>query len=282
MQFRLLTGEVIPLADREFLWIALHRYLLLFYALIVAFVFVANANSARDAVPLELKVMGYGATVLFGVLVLFTSVAVIGRITLRRTGRQIIPFPAILAITVGCSVLFGEALSPWLYGDPPASVSQILMKIGFYLVIIEVAAAVVMYVLLPRILSHVRGGAYRSILDLIHKPEVAMPPAPLRLADHDLTADSLIRIGVDGDVIRVVTSDGTRVTQGPLTQLIDLLPAELGILVHRSDWVARAAVVGTTRIGRGRALRLRNGDVVRVASSRDAVVAEWLRQNGLI
>lgn len=281
MQFRLLTGEVIPLAYGEFLRIAVHRYLLLFYALIVAFVFAANANAARDAVALELKLLGYGSSVLFGVIVLFLSVTVIRRITLRRSGQEIIPFPINLAITVGCSVLYGEALTPRLYGDPLAPVSQVLMKVGFYIVIVEVAAAVWMYAMLPRILSHLRGRPYRSLSDLIPKPDVAAPAPRLRLDGQALDADSLIRLEVDGDMIRIITSNGTRIAQGPLLQLVDSLPAELGIMVHRSDWVARSAVVGTTRIGRSRALRLRNGDVVRVASSRDAVVAEWLRQNGL-
>lgn len=281
MQLRLLTGETIPLADGEFLRIALHRYLLLFYALIVAFVFVSNADAARDAVPLELRLLGYGSSVLLGVLVLFVSVAVVRRVTLRRTGQQAIPFPAILAITIACSVFYGEALTPQLYGDPIAPVGQVLMKIGFYIVIIEVAAAVLMYALLPRILSHLRGRPYRSLSDLIPSQAAASHAPLLPFAGHDLNLDSLIRLEVDGDMIRIITTDGTLLAPGPLAQLVEPLPAELGIMVHRSDWVARSAVVGTTRIGRSRALRLRNGDVVRVASSRDAMVAEWLRQNGL-
>lgn len=281
VQFRLLTGEVILLADGEFLRIALHRYLLLFYALIVAFVFVANANAARDAVPLAMKLIGYGSSVLVGVIVLFVSVSVFRRVTLRRIGQEIIPFPITLAITVGCSVLYGEALTPWLYDEPPAPLGQVLIKIGFYIVVIEVAAAVMLYALLPRILSHLRGRAYRSLSDLIPKPAPAEPQPQVRLDGHEIDPDSLIRLEVDGDMIRIITSNGTRIAQGPLMQLVDALPEELGIMVHRSDWVARAAVVGTTRIGRSRALRLRNGDVVRVASSRDAVVADWLRQNGL-
>ena len=85
-----------------------------------------------------------------------------------------------------------------------------------------------------------------------------------------------------GLLIRMIPCEGPRLARAALTPLVDSLPAGIGIMVHRADWVARSAVVGTTRIGRSRALRLRNGDVVRVASSRDAVVAEWLRQNGLV
>lgn len=269
------------MADGEFLRIALHKYLLLFYGLIVAFVFIANANAARDTVPLELRLIGYGSSVLFGVIVLFLSVFLIRRMSLRRIGQEIIPFPINLAITVCCSVLYGEALTPRLYDEPLAPVGQVLIKIGFYIVIIEVAAAVLMYALLPRILSQLRGRPYRSLSDLIPMPDVEETASPLRLAGHEMSADSLIRLEMDGDMVRIITSEGARVAQGPLMQLVDALPPELGIMVHRSDWVARSAVVGTTRVGRSRALRLRNGDVVRVASSRDAVVAEWLRENDL-
>ncbi|OYU19031.1 MAG: hypothetical protein CFE34_07485 [Rhodobacteraceae bacterium PARR1] len=256
--------------------------MLVFYAVIVGFIFVANATPARDAVPLELRLLGYGSSVLVGVGVLFLSVAASRRITRRRTGTEIIPFPLTLALTVICSVLFGEALTPRLYGDPMAPIGQILLKLGFYVVTVEVAAAVAMYILLPRILSHLRGRPYRSLSDLIPKPEVAAPTPTLHLAGHKVRPASLIRLEVDGDLVRIITTDGTRIAQGPLGPLVDSLPEDLGIMVHRADWVARAAVVGTTRIGRSRALRLRNGDVVRVASSRDGVVAEWLRQNGLV
>ena len=282
VQLRLLTGERIPLAAGEFLRIAVHPYLLLFYALIVAFIFVANANPTRDAVPLGLRLIGYGSSVLVGVLVLFLSVALARRISLRHTGQEIIPFPINLAITVACSVLFGEALTPRLYGDPMAPVGHILMKLGFYVVTVEVGAAVAMYLLLPRILSRLRGRSYRSLSDLMPPPDPAVAVPALRLAGHDLNPANLIRMEVDGDLIRIITTEGTRIAQGPLTQLVESLPSGIGIMVHRADWVARSAVVGTTRIGRSRALRLRNGDVVRVASSRDAVVAEWLRQNGLV
>lgn len=282
VQFRLLTGETIPLVDGEFLRIALHRYLLLFYALIVGFIFVANANPTRDAVPLELRLIGYGSSVLIGVIALFLSTTVIRRITLRRSGQQVIPFPINLAITVACAVVYGEALTPNLYGDPMAPIGQILIKLGFYIVTVEVAAAVVMYALLPRILSHLRKRPYRSLSDLIDDPKPVDTNPPLRLAGQDLNLESLIRMEVDGDMIRIIATDGQRIAQGPLSQLVESLPDDLGIMVHRADWVARTAVVGTTRIGRSRALRLRNGDMVRVASSRDAVVAEWLRHNGLV
>lgn len=282
VMLRLLTGEAIPLADGEFLRIAIHRYLLLFYALIVGFIFVANSNPTRDAVPLDLRLIGYGSSVLVGVIALFLSATVFRRISLRRTGQEVISFPVALAITVACSVLYGEVLTPHLYGDPMAPIGQILIKLGFYVVTVEVAAAAVMYALLPRILSHLRKQTYRTLSDLIPQPEGADLSSPIQLAGHDLNLESLIRMEVDGDMIRIISTDGQRIAQGPLSQLVETLPDDLGIMVHRSDWVARAAVVGTTRIGRSRALRMRNGDVVRVASSRDAVVAEWLRYNGLV
>lgn len=281
VQLRLLTGESIPLARGEFLRIAIHPYLLLFYALIVAFIFVANANPSRDAVPLQLRLLGYGSSVLVGVVMLFLSVTLIRRITLRRSGQEIIPFPINLAITVAASVLYGEALTPRLYGEPLAPFGQLLLKLAFYIVTVEVAAAVAMYILLPHILSSLRKQRYRSMSDLMPKPAVPENLPPLRLAGHDLNPASLIRMEVDGDLVRIITTEGTRIAQGPLTQLVESLPDDIGIMVHRSDWVAQAAVIGTTRIGRSRALRLRNGDVVRVASSRDSVVVEWLRHNGL-
>ena len=123
-ELRLLTGDSLRLARGEFLRIALHPYLLAFYGLIMAFVFVANSNDQRDAVPLTLRLIGYGGAVLVGVGVLFLAVAASQTLSLCRTGQRIIHFPAALCATVSASVLFGEALAPVLYSEPMATPEQ--------------------------------------------------------------------------------------------------------------------------------------------------------------
>ena len=84
-----------------------------------------------------------------------------------------------------------------------APVGHILMKLGFYIVTVEVGAAVAMYLLLPRILSRLRGRSYRSLSDLMPPPDPAVAEPALRLAGHDLNPANLIRMEVDGDLIRI-------------------------------------------------------------------------------
>lgn len=278
-ELRLLTGDSLRLAPGEFIRIALHPYLLAFYALIVAFVFAANSNAERDAVPFALRLFGYGSSVLVGVGVLFLSVGLGQALTRRQTGRAQIHFPIALLVTVASSVLYGETLTPFLYGDPMARPAQIAMKMLFYVLTVQIAAAVMMHLLLPPILSRLRGQRFRGMADLVAYGRAQS--SSLRLAGVELDPARLIRMEVEADLVRIITEDGTRIAQEPLSQVLGRLPEGLGLLVHRSDWVAARAVTGVTRIGRSRALRLSNGDVVRVASSRDAEVADWLRQKGL-
>lgn len=283
LQLRLLTGESVPLARGEFLRIAVHPLLLAFYGLIVLFILIANSNGQRDALPLALRLFGYGMSVAVGVGTLFLSVTIARRVSLWRTGRAVVYFPAALLVTITASVLWGEFMTPALYGEPRATAAQIALKLLFYIPIVEIAAAVVMYVTLPRILGSLRGVSYRGMAGLIAEQaaERAKERARLKVGEMDIDPDRLIRLEVEADLIRVITEDGTRIASGPLTQVLQALPEGMGTLVHRSDWVAARAVVGTTRIGRSRALRLVNGDVVRIASSRDAEVVKWLQERGL-
>jgi len=269
----------VPLKRGEFWRIAVHPLLLAFYGLIVIFILIANSNPQRDALPLTLRLFGYGMSVLVGFGTLFLAVAVGRRVSLWRSGRESIFFPAALLVTITASVLWGEFMTPVLYGEPRATAGQIALKLVFYIPVVQIAAAVMMYLTLPRILGSLRGVTYRNMADLT--ADQRGERARLKVGTLDIDPNRLIRMEVEADLVRVIMENGTQIASGPLTQVLQGLPEGMGILVHRSDWVAARAVVGTTRIGRGRGLRLVNGDVVRIASSRDAEVVKWLQERGL-
>lgn len=284
MRLRLLTGEDVPLARGEFLRIALHPYLLAFYAGIVAFVFLASSSARLSTVPILPRIASHGLAVAIGIGVLCAAIWLSCRITARRAPVPLAHFPLALAITVAVSVISGEATAALIYGDPVAPPLQVALRLAFYIPLVEVASALFMHLLLPPILSRLRGQSYRRVADLLAALDPpARDPAPetlLQIGGQEVRLSDLIRMEAEGDVVTLILTEGRRCVPGPLSGLLAELPDELGVQVHRADWVAAHAIAGQTRIGRSQALRLRNGDVVRVASSRDAEVSEWLARNG--
>ena len=79
--------------------------------------------------------------------------------------------------------------------------------------------------------------------------------------------------------VRAHTPHGSELILIPLRQAVDELAGVEGLRVHRSWWVARAAVEGAAEGGRNLRLRLRGGLTAPVARSAVAAVREagWLR-----
>jgi len=281
MRFRLLTGEDVPLARGEFLRVTVHPFLLTFYALIAAFVFVASSSARVSAVPVLPRMASHGVAVAIGVAALCLAIWLSCRVTSRRGAVPLAHFPLALAATVTASVICGEGTAWLIYGDPIAPPARIALRLFFYIPVVEVASALALHALLPRILSRLRGQSYRRVSDLITAFDRPAPEGMLRIGGQEVRPDHLIRMEAEGDVVTLVLTDGRRYVPGPLAGLLADLPEGMGVQVHRADWVAAHAIAGQTRIGRSQALRLRNGDVVRVASSRDAEVSTWLARKGL-
>lgn len=80
--------------------------------------------------------------------------------------------------------------------------------------------------------------------------------------------------------LNVVTDCGSGLILYNLGDAIDALPANTGLQVHRSYWVALAAIESLNRQGRQGELRLVNGDVVPVSRQRLGAVTEALKQTG--
>jgi DNA-binding LytR/AlgR family response regulator len=76
--------------------------------------------------------------------------------------------------------------------------------------------------------------------------------------------------------VRIHTAAGSRLVEGPFERVIATMGDLEGLRVHRSWWVARAAVVGVEAEGRNLKLRLAND--LRAPVSRASVAK--LRQVG--
>ena len=81
--------------------------------------------------------------------------------------------------------------------------------------------------------------------------------------------------------LQVVTDCGSGLILYNLSDAVEALPAETGLLVHRSYWVAFDAIGALERRGRQGELILFNGERVPVSRGRLADVAEALQARGV-
>lgn len=78
--------------------------------------------------------------------------------------------------------------------------------------------------------------------------------------------------------LRVVTENGSALILFNLADAVAQLPADSGLCVHRSYWVAFDAIDSLSRRGRQGLLRLRDGSQVPVSRSRLAAVSRELQE----
>jgi hypothetical protein len=109
--------------------------------------------------------------------------------------------------------------------------------------------------------------------------------APLSAPSPDLLGVAAVQVlclQMEDHYVRVHTAGASRLVLATLAQAIANLGRTPGLQVHRSWWVADAAVVGALRDGRNLRLVLTNGLKVPVARAKVAAARErgWLRDPG--
>ena len=112
-----------------------------------------------------------------------------------------------------------------------------------------------------------------AALEIPHSPE---DPCPLRSKLPLGMGETIQCLEMEDHYVRVHDAVGSALILMRLTDAIDALGEEAGLRVHRSWWVARDAVTGVVREGRGLRLQLANGRQVPVSQSyRQDVIATF-------
>lgn len=102
-------------------------------------------------------------------------------------------------------------------------------------------------------------------------------PAPAKL---QAAPEEVLCLQMEDHYVRVHTASGSRLVLATMSQAVAALGRAPGLRVHRSWWVADAAVAGVLAEGRNLRLALINGVTAPVARSRVAAVrqAGWLNR----
>ncbi|MBU4433299.1 MAG: LytTR family transcriptional regulator DNA-binding domain-containing protein [Alphaproteobacteria bacterium] len=206
--------------------------------------------------------------VLYWVLAMWCATVVLGvvvRLALALAAR--LRIPAVLALAGGLVV--GSAplslLTPMIARAFWPRIG--LTPLDWYWQCLAIAAPLVLiYVAIRRMLTSERVQALR--------------PVALELADASPSPSSqdgkVLCLRMEDHYVRIHTAAGSRLVEGPFERVIATLGDREGLRVHRSWWVARAAVVGVEVDGRNLKLRLAND--LRAPVSRASVAK--LRQVG--
>lgn len=119
-------------------------------------------------------------------------------------------------------------------------------------------------------------GAYVVLRPMLLRPAPS-PVAPAPLAEPAVEAGAVICLRMEDHYVRIHTVAGSRLVAGPFERVIAEMKGE-GMRVHRSWWVARAAVTGVAADGRNLRLTLPGGLTAPVsrASVAGLRAAGWL------
>ena len=211
-----------------------------------------------------------------GAWIVVRLLAVFGTATAKLVGLQSLWGYAI-TIPLSTAVISWAVL--WWRGGPELAAGEAFARVWPSTILVGLGFFALFYVLYARA-DAVPAPARAGTADLANdsKPQsfgVATSPLHERLPPG---FPALLALSVEDHYVRAHASDRSEMVLMSLAEAIELVPAEAGERVHRSWWVARAAVAGHKRDGRDTKLILKNG--LEVPVSRDKVgslrEAGWL------
>lgn len=125
-----------------------------------------------------------------------------------------------------------------------------------------------------------RGPMRRAVAVLAKGRAEAVKYAVLMLGGVPVSPLSVLRLEADGNRVIVVTQDGRYLVPGPFAAACAAMQGADGMRVHRSHWIARAALHDVLRTGRALQLELIDGTRLVVPEGLRAGVARWLERPG--
>ncbi len=210
----------------------------------------------------------------------------------RHDGRSplVVNVSPVMMLGSLVGVLWAEALAQVWLGYPALTWGKLAVLWMLFYFLSEVFISLVMFFLIPRVLSDLRGVPIRSVTesyrftqddlppDTVPPPPAGVVPDWAEIGGKRIAVSDLLHIEAEGNYIRVTTAQKRLYLPGPFGPVAEALPSELGLRVSRSDWVARAAVVALRREGPEVRLALTNGAEVAVPKNRRKAVLQWLEE----
>lgn len=281
VEVRLFSGDRVVLGQGELPRFLLHRYILFNYVLVAFFLTLVDTrsglprNGLHDQALLVVIAIAAAIALLLLVTVLLDAMA-------RRRGRAVrIAASPVLAAAALIGVTAGDIAEYLIFGYR-THLARSAVLILFYYVLVEALAHFFLLQVLPRVLRDLRSrDAVPGLMPADPPPATTDVPEFVEIGGQRIPSRDLVQITVEGNYLRVRTVQARMFLPGPFGRVVDQLPDTLGVRVSRSDWVALREVQALRREAGDTYLDLRDGGSVKVANTRQKLVASLLGLNGM-
>lgn len=304
IRFRLITLDEITFRQGEVTKVAFHPVMLLFYAGLVCFLILLDANGTRERISGASHILAYvaGAASALAFIVLGLK---FGEAKAKATGQDVLVNGSLTCFGGALvAMLVGEAVATAIAPKPMLNFIEGIVLAVFYYGLIELVMVFLTAYILPRVQAAVRAGTNAAPVATINPPAplpanlTAMPrrpvtPDPVAAVPPTLRSMDAVRVGsarfapadirrveAEGNYVRIVTPTARVMLPGPFSQVVEQLPDAAGQVVNRSCWIAAGAIVAHRRERRDLFVLLDDGTEVKVAATRRDAVMAWLRGIG--
>ena len=274
LHLHLISGDTIRMRRFEVARAMIHPRILALYAVMWVVLVLADPSGQAGSPPFSVRLAQYAVGV-WAVWIGFLGI-ITGYEALFGSKDRIVAlpdWPVVLAVSV-LGLAASEAVVVGMLQELRITARVFAVLAVFYFVIIQINIQVLNWLILPRVLADLRkdtpcaGGG--------NEPCDDNAAAVLRAGGKTVDLGALLHIAAQGNYVTIVTDDSQYEVPGPFSALLEQIPQQLGLRVHRSHWVARRAVVAHRRRGREMLLDLTYGGVATVALPRQEAVLDWL------
>lgn len=286
LYLRLFSQDVVCFQRYELLRAMIHRYVIGYIVLVGMVISLLDLRGSIQPLPPVASVIVHSISMIVATTV---HLAMVTWKEWRHDGRfpLVVNASPILLVGTFAGVMCAEAISRIWLGLPGLALGQIVVLWIFHYFLAELFVGLVMLLVVPKVLSDLRGVPIRSVEDSHRNTQDSLPPDTVLRTQASVVPDwveiggkriavsDLLHIEAEGNYIRVTTAQKRLYLPGPFGPVAEALPPELGLRVSRSDWVARAAVVALRRQGPEVRLTLTNGSEVAVPKNRRKAVLQW-------
>lgn len=298
LYLRLFSQDVVCFQRHEVLRAIIHRYVIGYILLVWVVVSLLDLRGIMQPIATWESAIINCSGVMLAIMV-YLGVASWREWRHRGRSPLVVNVSPVLMLGSLAGVVWAEVMAQLWLGYPALAWGKLAVLWMFFYFLSEVFISLVMFFLIPKVLSDLRGVPIRSVTESHRFTIEDLPSAPVAepaavpeavsattpaaerpvwsdIGGQRITLADLRHIEAEGNYIRVSTTKKRMYLPGPFGPVAESLPPDLGMRVSRSDWVARDAVESVLRDEVGLRLRLTVGGEVLVPKNRRKAVLAWL------
>lgn len=196
----------------------------------------------------------------------------------RGRSRPVVHATPLIAAGLVVALVGGELLAVRVGWADGLDLTELLAVILFATMVCEVVASIAVNFLLPGILAELRApDGPRAASDAVAQ---GIAPETLRtvtVGPRTVLVRDILHVRAEGNYVDVTLRSGRLFTLATLRSVVEQMPPEDGVMIHRSLWIATAAFAGYRRAGADLHVKTVDGREFKVARSRHGELLPWLK-----